>query len=341
MAQNGEKHIEFDSSRTFDVVPIGRIAIDFNPIDYFKTLAESENFKKYVGGSPANIAVGLARLGKRVGFYAKVSEDKFGDFVINFFNKEGIDTSRITRVMGGQKLGLTFTEILTPSDSSTLMYRNDAADLKLSPVDIDETYIKDTKAILISGTALSESPSREAALKAMYIAKKVNTRIIFDIDYRNYNWKSFDELAEYYSILAENSDIVIGSREEFDLTEAISAPGRSDKQTAEYWLSRGNKIVIIKRGKQGSTAYTACGKEYNAKPFPIKAIRPNGGGDGYCSAFIAGLLDGKDIPECLEMASASAAILLGVHGGSAFMPTTEELKAFIFKCKSNGSTFVY
>ena len=79
----------------------------------------------------------------------------------------------------------------------------------------------------------------------------------------------------------------MGSREEFDLTEAISAPGRTDRETAEHWMKMGNKIVIIKHGKEGSTAHTADG-EYSIKPFPVKAFKSFGGGDGYGSAFIYG-----------------------------------------------------
>ena len=79
------QYIEFDAKRPLDLIPMGRIAIDFNPVDYFKTLVESDTFKKYVGGSPANIAVGLARLGKKVGFIGKVSDDRFGDYVTQFF----------------------------------------------------------------------------------------------------------------------------------------------------------------------------------------------------------------------------------------------------------------
>ena len=62
------KYIEFDNSKPIDFIPIGRIAIDFNPTDMYMPLSESANFNKYVGGSPANIAVGLARLGCKVGF---------------------------------------------------------------------------------------------------------------------------------------------------------------------------------------------------------------------------------------------------------------------------------
>mgnify|MGYP000848025785 FL=1 len=72
------QYITFDESKPLDLILLGRIAIDFNPLDYYKTLAESETFKKYVGGSPANIAVGLSRLGKKCGFFARVSDDRFG-----------------------------------------------------------------------------------------------------------------------------------------------------------------------------------------------------------------------------------------------------------------------
>ncbi len=111
---------------------------------------------------------------------------------MDYFDEQGIDTSHITKCTGGEKLGLTFTEMLSPKESSILMYRNCIADLQLHVDDIDEEYIKQTKAILIPGTALAESPSREAAIKPVLLAKKNNTKIIFDIDYREYNWKNSD-----------------------------------------------------------------------------------------------------------------------------------------------------
>lgn len=212
-------YIKFQKDRKFEIVPIGRVAIDFNPIDINRPLSESKTFKKYLGGSPANIAVGLSRLGKKVGFIGKVSKDQFGKFVVDYFDNEGIDTSQIKYAENGESLGLTFTEIASPTESSILMYRNGIADLELDVNEIDEEYIKNTKAIVISGTALAKSPSREAALKALELAKKNDTVVIFDVDYREYNWKNKDEIAIYYSIVGKQSDIVMGSREEFDLME--------------------------------------------------------------------------------------------------------------------------
>ncbi|HOU11201.1 MAG TPA: 5-dehydro-2-deoxygluconokinase [Clostridiales bacterium] len=320
---------EFPKDRTFDVIPIGRIAIDFNPTDLNRPLKESSNFNKYVGGSPANIAVGLARLGAKVGFIARVSDDQFGDYVTDYFKKDGIDTSHIFRCVNGEKIGLTFTEILSPTESSILMYRYGAADLQVCTDDVDEDYVKSAKAVVISGTALCASPSREAALKMMMLAKKNGVVVIFDIDYRPYTWKNPDEVSIYYTLAARSSDIVLGSREEFNLTEAVTGVCADDKASAARWHGYGNKIVIIKHGKEGSVAYLKDGRSYRVRPFPVKALKGFGGGDGYASAFIYSLLRGKSMPDALEYATASASMLVSAHSCSAAMPTADAINAFI------------
>lgn len=326
-------YITFDETRPFDIVLLGRVAVDFNPVDYFQPLEECTTFKKYVGGSPANIAVGTARHGLKTGFFARVSDDQLGDFVIHFFEKEGIDTSRIRRCEHGEKIGLTFTEILSRDESSILMYRNCIADLQLNPADIDEEYIRNTKAILISGTSLAASPSREAALKAVMLAKRCDTRIIFDIDYRAYNWQSEDEISIYYSMVAKEADIIMGSREEFDLMERLIEPGRDDWQSAKAWHDYNAKIVIIKHGKCGSTAYTCDGKHYTVKPFPVEALKSFGGGDGYGAGFLYGLYSGWDMYDCLEFGCAQASMMVAAHSCSQDLPKAEEVHAFIKAAK--------
>ncbi|MBR5321707.1 MAG: 5-dehydro-2-deoxygluconokinase [Clostridia bacterium] len=327
------KYIEFDNNKEFDLILLGRVAVDLNPVDYYCPLNESTTFKRYLGGSPANIAVGLARLGKKVGFFARVSDDQLGTFVTDYFENEGIDTSHIKRCQNGEKIGLTFTEIKSETESSIVMYRNEAADLKLDVEDIDEDYINRAKAILISGTALAESPSREAALKAVALAKKNGVPVIFDIDYRAYNWKNSDEIAIYYSSVAREADIILGSREEYDLTEKFIKVGMTDKETAAYWHSQNAKIVIIKHGKEGSTAYTNDGESYSIKPFPVKLLKSFGGGDGYASAFLYGIFEGWEIIDALEFGSASAAMLVASHACSQDMPTVDAVKEFIKKEK--------
>lgn len=322
-------YLEFKKEKKYDLILIGRIAVDLNPVDYNCPLNESTTFKRYLGGSPANIAVGLARLGKKCGFFARVSDDQFGTYVTDFFEKEGIDTSRVKRCENGEKIGLTFTEIKSPTESSIVMYRNEIADLKLECDDIDEEYIKEGAAVLISGTALAESPSREAALKTTYLAKKNGIPIIFCIDYRPYNWRNKDEIAIYYSTVANNADMIIGSREEYDLTEGLLDLDGTDKASQDYWTSKNAKIVIVTHGKEGSTAYTNDGKSFSVKPFPIKLLKSFGGGDGYTSAFLYSLMEGKEIIDCLEFGSASASMLIASHACSQDMPTVAQIEKFI------------
>lgn len=323
----------WDERRPLDIVLLGRIAIDFNPVDYFKTLAESTTFRKYLGGSPANIAVGMARLGRRVGFLGKISDDRFGDFVQGFFENEGIDLSHVTRDRTGASLGLTFTEILSRDASSILMYREGAADLQLAPGDVDEGYVASAKMLLLSGTSLAQSPSREAALKARLLALKTKTPIVFDADYRAYTWKSDEEAALYMHACAQGADIVMGSREEFDRMEALSGLPGTDDASAAYWLAQGAKLLVIKHGKRGSAAYTRRGA-YQVRPFPVEALKSFGGGDGYGSALLSGLLTGLTVRQSLELGTASASMLVASHACSQDMPTPAQLRAFIKEKKA-------
>ena len=116
-----------------------------NPNEIHRTLDKVRTFTMYVGGSPANIAVGVNKLGKKVGFIGAVSNDQFGDFIINFFNERGIDTSQIIRAKNGENLGLTFTEIKSPTESSILMYRNMAADFVITPEDVLKNILHKAK----------------------------------------------------------------------------------------------------------------------------------------------------------------------------------------------------
>ena len=329
------QHVTFDSSRPLDLVLLGRIAIDFNPAnsddvcEEFKPLKDVQYFEKYVGGSPANIAIGVTHHGLKAGFIGKVSDDQFGDFVCEYFEREGIDTSHVTRCTNGEKLGLTFTEMLSPSESHILMYRNCIADLQLSVDDVDAEYIASAKALLVSGTALAESPSREAALKAVLLARQAGTPVILDIDYRAYNWKNADEISIYYSAVARQADIIMGSREEFDLTERLVRPGMTDEQSAAHWQGCCAKSVVIKHGMQGSTAYVEGGESYSIKPFPVTARKGFGGGDGYGSGFLYGLFRGWDLQRCLEFGSAEASMMVRANNCSDALPGPEEVQAFI------------
>lgn len=292
----------FKENRGLDFIAVGRLCIDLNANETQRPMEETKTFTKYVGGSPANIAIGAARLGLKTGFIGKVSDDQMGRFITDYLQKNKINTDSIVVDKTGAVTGLAFTEIKSPTDCSILMYRDNVADLKLSPTEVSEEYIKQSKAFLISGTALAQSPSREAVFLALEHARKHEVVVFFDIDYRPYTWESEAETAVYFNLAAEKSDVIIGTREEFDMMEKLlNYKESNDQVTAERWFSHHAQIVVIKHGGEGSIAYTRDGKSHRGGIFKTKVLKTFGAGDSYASAFIYGLMQGLEIPQAMRL----------------------------------------
>jgi 5-dehydro-2-deoxygluconokinase len=324
--------IQFAEDKTLDFIGMGRLCIDLNANEIHRPMEETLTFTKYVGGSPANITIALARLGMRTGFVGRVSNDQFGRFIVQYLKDRKINTDNVVIDLSGSVTGLAFTEIKSPTDCSILMYRDNVADLKLEPKDVREDYIRQAKAILISGTALAKSPSREAVFVALEYARKHGVVTFFDIDYRPYTWTSKEETGVYYRLVAEKCDVIIGGREEFDLLEALDGPLRQDdEQTARQWFAHRAKIVVVKRGSEGSVAFTSDGKSYKGSTFPAKVVKTFGAGDSFAGAFIYGLLQGWPIDKCQEFGAASASIVVSSHSCSDAMPTVEQIQERIEK----------
>jgi len=333
--------LKFPENKKFDAILLGRVALDINPADFSKTFAENPTFNKFVGGSPANTAVGMAKMGKKVGIISCVSDDSLGEYCTQYMKDNNVDTEGISVAQNGECLGLSFVEI-KDGVTNLMMYRNGiVADLALSPETIREDYIASARMLLISGTALAASPSREAAIKAMLLAQKNDMPEVLDIDYRPQTTKSKDEIAVYYTTAARYAKIILGSREEFDLMDSIVLPGATDQETAKMWFSYGAEILVIKHGKEGSAAYLADGSAYTVKPFPIQFLKATGGGDAYSSAFLSALLSGMPIDKCLERGTASASLAIAATNCSDALPTDEILTAFIDDAHAKGVTAVF
>ncbi|MBU0438939.1 5-dehydro-2-deoxygluconokinase [Staphylococcus succinus] len=315
-----------------DIVAIGRAAIDLNAVEINRPMEETETFRKYVGGSPVNISIGASKLGLNVGLIANVSDDQHGRYITSYLDKLGVDTSQIHIDENGHKTGLTFTEIKSPSESNILMYREEASDLYLEPEHVSETYIKESEYLLISGTALAQSPSREAVLKALAIAKANAVKVVFEIDYRPYTWKTFEETSIYYELVAQQADIVIGTRDEYDMIQSYQ--DKTDQEIGETLFENHPELVVIKHGVQGSKAYTKTGEYFEGKAFKAKVIKTFGAGDSYAAAFLYALVKGKSIDEALKYGAASAAIVVSSHSSSEAMPTSETLENYISEHES-------
>jgi len=310
--------------KDLDLVAIGRAALDLNSIEINRPMEETMSFQKYVGGSPANIAIGSAKLGEKVKFIGKISDDQHGRYIKGYMEDAGVDMSDAIVDQEGHMTGLTFTEIKSPSESSIIQYRDEVADLYIKPEEVNEETVKNANTLLISGTALAASPSREAVLYALRIAQENDTRIIFEIDYRPYTWKSPEEISVYYTLVAQQSDVVIGTRDEFDVLENVE--DGDNKETVNALFNYRPELIVIKHGVQGSHAFTKDGDVYDGKAYKAEVVKTFGAGDSYAAAFIYALNNGKDIPTALKYGAASAAIVVSRHSSSEAMPTVEEIE---------------
>ncbi|HEM3629417.1 TPA: 5-dehydro-2-deoxygluconokinase [Streptococcus suis] len=313
--------------KKFSVVALGRACIDLNAIEYNQPMEDTMTFRKYVGGSPANIAIGLAKLGHAVGFIGKVSNDQHGIYIRQFMESAGVDTSHIIFDQDGRKSGLAFTEIKSPTECSILMYRENVADLYLKPEEISEEYIQKAELLLISGTALSQSPSREAVFQALSYAEKHSVTVAFELDYRPYTWKNSEETSIYYSMVAQQSTIVIGTREEFNILENSS---EGDNLKTVQTLFKGKpELILIKHGVEGSYAYQRGDQVTRGFAYKANVLKTFGAGDSYAAAFLHALLQGQKIQTALQYASAAAAIVVSRHSSSEAMPTVSEIETLI------------
>ena len=323
------KKITLQQDRPLDTIILGRAGVDLYACESNTDMADISGFTKFVGGSAANIAVAISKLGGKTGFIGCVANDAFGDYVRQYMTEQGINLDGMMIDDSGSRTSVAFTE-MKPSDCTVLIYRNNASDLTIKPEQINPDYIASAKILVVTGTALSESPSREATLIAMEYARRSNTLVVLDVDYRPYSWRTDVDASIYYGIAAGLSDIVIGNREEFDMMETVLAPdNKEDAQTADRFLRANTQVVIIKAGELGSKVYCLDGHQFQQAIFPVEVQKPFGSGDSFAGTLIWTLVNGGKLEEGVKYGSAAAAINVSGNSCTEAMPTKKQLFDFI------------
>ncbi len=330
--------------RRFDAITLGRANMDLYT-EMERSIEETATFTKSLGGSPANIAVAMARLGMNVGMITAVADDPIGAYVIDFLSSFQVDTSQIIRDTSGTSTSLAVAETRR-SGSRTVLYRNNAADMALRPTNINSAYIADAGILVVSGQALSRSPAREAAMTAIAYARDAGTVVVLDIDYRPYSWIDEETAAVVLSTAAAVSDIVIGTREEFDALEYLwqskivghkrsDDPQVADQATAEYLLAReAPQLIVIKRGAAGSRGWTREGARITGPVFPVQPLKPYGAGDAFAGALLFGISCQLSWDECFSIAAAGASINISRTRCAEDMATWTEITTFLQERKN-------
>jgi 5-dehydro-2-deoxygluconokinase len=321
----------FPKNKKMDFVALGRAGLDLYATEENTDFNDVVSFQKFVGGSPANITAMLAALGRTTGLLSKVSDDLIGRFVISYFDSIGTDTSQVTMDSSGSRTSLAITE-MKPDNCGVIIYRNNVADQRMKPEEVSESYIGGAAGLIVSGFALSESPGREAALVAIEYAKRRDTRVILDLDYRPYSWRSPFDASIYLGLAAEKADIIIGNDEEFAVLNGILYPACLDDapKAVEPWLAKGCSLAIYKQGGgKGAMAFEPGGKAYQGRLYKTKVQKPFGAGDAFLGTALHYLMEGDDIAKAIDRGAAAASIVISRKSCSAASPTKEEIEDFV------------
>ncbi|MCC7156259.1 MAG: 5-dehydro-2-deoxygluconokinase [Bryobacterales bacterium] len=309
-----------------DIAIVGRIGYDLISDEPDVPLRQVRRFSRYLGGSSANMAVGLSRLGARVGIVSSLGADSLSDFLVDFLNVERVDTSRVRRAPG-YLASLSLTEVSPPDRFPQVFYRHDAADIMLDVTADDLDYIASARMFITNGTSLCASPSRESTYRALERAHRAGAKVVLDADYRAMSWRSAEEAGLAIRLALPWVDVLIGNQPELKLVAGVE-----DLDQATAQLRSRVPLLVSKLGDQGTRVWSGDESVF-LPPYRVEVVSTIGAGDGFASGFLSALLKGLPVEECLHYGNAAAAIVVSRLSCSEAMPTQDEVQAILSQQK--------
>jgi len=327
--------------RPLDVICVGRAAVDLYGEQIGSRLEDMQTFAKYLGGSPANTAVGCARLGLRPGMLTRVGDEHNGRFVRETLAAEGVDVRGV--VTDPHRLtGLVFLGIRDKLTFPLIFYRENCADMALAQEDFDAHFIASARALLISGTHLSTQRTYDACRQAIRYARAAGTRVALDIDYRPVLWGltghglgeerfvASDRVSQHIQTVVGDCDLIVGTEEEVHI-----AGGSTDTLAALRKLRALTRAtLVLKRGPMGCTVFPGdiparLDDGVVGPGFVVEVFNVLGAGDGFMAGFLRGWLRDEPLERCAAYANACGALVVSRHGCAPAIPSWIELEHFL------------
>ncbi|MGW3031789.1 5-dehydro-2-deoxygluconokinase [Streptomyces sp. NPDC001178] len=306
----------------FEVLTIGRVGVDVYPLQTGVGLAEVTSFGKYLGGSPTNVAVAASRYGHSSAVITKTGRDPFGDFVRQALESYGVD-SRFVGTSDIAPTPVTFCEIFPPDDFPLYFYRlPKAPDLDITAGELDLGAVRDAAVLWVTGTGLSEEPSRSATLAALAHRAKAGTTV-FDLDWRPMFWADPNQARGFYAQALRHTTVAVGNLDECE----VATGEREPYAAAKALLAAGVELAIVKQGPKGVLAMDRDGATAEIPPVPVEVVNGLGAGDAFGGALCHGLLSGWDTRRTVIFANAAGAIVASRLSCSDAMPTEAEVDA--------------
>nr|WP_260229755.1 5-dehydro-2-deoxygluconokinase [Streptomyces sp. Je 1-79] len=304
----------------YELITMGRLGVDLYPLQVGVPLARVETFGKFLGGSPANVAVAAARLGRRTALVSRTGADPFGAYLHEELAAFGVDDRWVTAV-GEYPTPVTFCEIFPPDDFPIHFYRQPRApDLEIHPAELDLAAVRAARAFWVTGTGLSVEPSRAATLGALRERDGAELTVL-DLDWRPTLWPDPAEAGPLYREALGSATVAVGNLDECE----VATGEREPYAAARALLAAGVRLAVVKQGPKGVLAMTADGESAEVPPLPVDVVNGLGAGDAFGGALCDGLLAGWDLDRTLRRANAAGAIVAGRLACSPAMPYADEI----------------
>ncbi|MGO4915783.1 5-dehydro-2-deoxygluconokinase [Pseudogemmobacter sp. W21_MBD1_M6] len=302
---------------------VGRVGMDLFPDPGIAT-EDAAHFTADMGGSSANIAAGLVKLGAQAALVTCVSDDAVGRFCVNKLRHYGVDTAYVKAVGGEARNSLALYESRVVGHQSVI-YRNGAADFEMTEADVEQVDYDRFSVLVAAGTVFAAEPSRSACFRAFELAHAAGLPIIFDVDYRPYSWPSARVAEQVLSRAGALADVIVGNDDEFGFMA-----GGKDKGLAKArdLAATTASIVVYKMGEHGAISITADG-EMRTGIFPVAALKPTGAGDSFMAGLLSSMGAGHGLESAILRGSACAAIVVARPGCAPAMPTANDLERFL------------
>jgi 5-dehydro-2-deoxygluconokinase len=302
-----------------ELLTVGRISIDLYCGQLGADWREAQTFAKAVGGSPTNVAIAAARLGRRAALYTKVGADAFGDVAVAELRGFGVDT----RFVGVEPDGVTplAFAVLDPPEDPQLHFRRHppVPDFQLRSGEVPDSVVAGVGVLWISGGALAQQPCR-ATVQEMLATRGRARHTVLDLDYRPSFWRSREEASQVIGEAVHQATIAVGNREEC----AVAVGAADPHEAAARLLGRGVELAIVKLGGDGVLLADRNG-ERTVAPAPIEVLCGLGAGDAFGGALCHGLLSGWSAERAVTFANAAGGIVASRLLCSAAMPYEAEV----------------
>jgi 5-dehydro-2-deoxygluconokinase len=318
-----------ESAEPFDLITMGRIGVDLYPLQTGVPLAQVESFGKFLGGSAANVAVAAARLGRATAVITRTGRDPFGTYLHQALKEFGVDDRWVTPV-DAYPTPVTFCEIFPPDNFPLYFYRQPKApDLEIRTDELDFFAVRAARVFWITGTGLSEEPSRSATLAALKARAKSGTTV-FDLDWRPMFWGSDgtgsrlgpDTARPYYAEALRHATVAVGNLDECEVATGVREP----RACAQALLDAGVELAVVKQGPKGVLAVHRDGTVAEVPPVPVQVVNGLGAGDAFGGSLCHGLLAGWELEKTVRYANAAGALVASRLACSSAMPTVSEVE---------------